>query len=123
MRFTDEQILCALLNNGSVRAAAKALECNDSVIRDRLKDKLFSKTYKERKLEVLIAAADKMKSNISLAVDTLSAVMSDTENPPTVRVSASDSLLRHCLRYVEVTDIIKRIEALEETMGEMEDSF
>lgn len=120
MKFTDENILSALLQNGSVRAAAKALGCNDSVIRDRLKDKAFSKSYRERKLEILTAAADKMKSNISLAVDTLSAVMENTENPPTVRVSASDSLLRHCLRYVELTDIIKRIEALEETMGEME---
>lgn len=121
MKYTDENILSALLQNGSVRAAATALGCSDSVIRDRLKDKEFSKTYKERKLEILTAAADKMKSNISLAIDTLSAVMENAENPPTVRVSASDSLLRHCLRYVEVTDIIKRIEALEETMGDMED--
>ncbi len=120
MRFSDEQIICALLQNGSVRAAAKALGCSESVIRDRLKGKEFSKLYKERKFEVLTAAADKMKNNISLAVDTLSAVMSDTENPPTVRVSASDSLLRHCLRYVEVTDIIKRIEALEAIQEESE---
>jgi hypothetical protein len=40
-------------------------------------------------------------------------VLEDTENAATVRVSAADSLLRHGLRYVEVANILARLEAIE----------
>ena len=38
----------------------------------------------------------------------------DTENAATVRVSAADSLLRHGLRYIEMGNILLRLDALEQ---------
>lgn len=46
--------------------------------------------------------------------------MNDAENPANVRVSAADSLLRHCLRYLATADIERRLSALEASQAALE---
>ena len=62
---------------------------------------------------MLTAATDMMKNNLTAAVRTLSKVMDDETVPPQTRVSAADALLRHSVRYFELTELTRRIEALE----------
>lgn len=116
--FTDEAILTALLASGSIRQAAAALGCSVGCVRNRLKDEPFRKRYEDEKAAALSEACDCMKIRVTSAVDTLSAVMENADNPATVRVSAADSLLRHALRYIETADILKRLAALEAAMQE-----
>lgn len=113
MRISDEKVLAALLENGSIRKAAAALGCSAGCVRDRLRDEQFKNRFEEAKAAALNEATDCMKIRVSSAVDTLSAVMEDTDNPATVRTSAADSLLRHTLRYIEQADILRRLAALE----------
>lgn len=113
-RFSDEDILQALIEHGSARAAAKALGCSTGTITARLTDEGFRKRYDDVKGAVLSDAVDTMRSKLSTAVDTLTGVMEDDSNPATVRVSAADALLRHSLRYIETQDFEKRLKALEE---------
>lgn len=120
MKISDEKVLAALLENGSIRKAAAALGCSAGCVRDRLRDEQFKKSYEDAKGAVLSEAADCMKIRVGLAIDTLSAVMENADNPATVRVSAADSLLRHALRYVEAVDILRRLAALEAMQGENE---
>ncbi len=109
----DETILSALISCGSVRAAAKAANCSETTIRTRLKDKDFQQKYEKTKGDILAEACDAISARLTRAVDTLSDVLEDTENAATVRVSAADSLLRHGLRYIEVANILARLEAIE----------
>ncbi len=113
MRISDEKVLAALLENGSIRKAAAALGCSAGCVRDRLKDEQFKKQYEDAKAAALNEATDCMKIRVGSAIDTLSGVMENADNPATVRVSAADSLLRHTLRYVEAVDILRRLAALE----------
>lgn len=117
MRINDEQIISALLNCGSFRKAAESLGTTANTISNRLKKEDFRKRYEAAKAELLSETVGVMKSNLSGAVSTLTEVMNNKENPPTVRVSAADSLLRHSVRYIEVAEIESRISKLESDRG------
>ena len=118
MRFSDEIICSALVSTGSIRRAADALGCSVQLIRQRLQNPAFQKLYQQHKDEILTTATDLMKSNLSAAVCTLSAVMDDVNVPPQTRVSAADALLRHSVRYIEMGELTARIEALETAQKE-----
>lgn len=112
-RKNDEILLSALIACGSIRAAAKIAECSETTIRTRLNDNDFRQRYEQAKGTILTEACDAISARLTRAIDTLCEVLEDTENAATVRVSAADSLLRHGLRYVEVANILARLEAIE----------
>ena len=115
----NEQILAALVATGSVRAAAKAVGVSETTIRARLNDPDFRKEYETAKGAVLTEACDSLAARLTHAVEVLVDVLDNTENAATVRVSAADSLLRHGLRYIEMGNILLRLDALEQrTNGE-----
>ena len=113
-KVSNETILAALISCGSIRKAAAVAQCSEATIRQRLKNDAFNKEYTDAKQTILTEACDALSARLTLAADTLCEVIESQDTPPTVKVSASDALLRHGLRYVETVNIIKRIEALEE---------
>ena len=116
-RKNDEIILSALVACGSVRAAAKIAGCSETTIRTRLNDSVFRDRYEQAKGAILTEACDAISARLTRAIDTLCEVLEDTENAATVRVSAADSLLRYGLRYVEVANILARLEAIEKAQN------
>ena len=112
-RLNDQQILAALIANGSIRAAAKSAGVAESTIRNRLNDPDFREMYDKAKGEILTEACDALTARLTLAVDSLCDVLEDGENPATARISAADSVLRHGLRYIEAGNILRRLDALE----------
>ena len=116
----DEKILAALVTAGSVRTAASVAGVSESTVRNRLKDADFRAAYEAIKSELLQGATASMLSKLETATETIADVMNDAENPANVRVSAADSLLRHCLRYLATADIERRLSALEEAQAALE---
>lgn len=114
MAISNAQIMAALVACGSVRTAAKAVGCSESTIRTRLADPDFRAQYEKAKSEILLEACDALSARLTSAVDALYRVLDDDSTPATVRVSAADAILRHGLRYVEVANIIRRLDALEQ---------
>ena len=95
--LTDETIIAAILEHGSIRAAAAALSCGERTIHTRMKKESFTKQYKT-------AAA---------AVDTLTEIMNNTDVSPQIRINAAAQILCYAAKMTETTDIIERIEELE----------
>ena len=114
MAISNEKIMAALIACGSVRAAAKAVGVSETTVRARLNDPDFRKEYETEKGAVLTEACDSLAARLTHAVDVLVDVLDNTENAATVRVSAADSLLRHGLRYIEMGNILLRLDALEQ---------
>ena len=112
-KYSDEQILEALLMAGSAKQAARRLGCSLSCVRDRLSKPTFKAKYEQAKADALGDAIDNLSIRLTTAVDVLAKLMTDSETAATVRVSAADSVLRHGLRYIEMFDVLKRLEALE----------
>ena len=112
-RKNDEIILSALIAAGSIRAAAKIADVSETTIRTRLNDDDFQQRYEQAKGAILTEACDALSARLTLAVDTLCEVLEDTKNAATVRVSAASEILRQGLRYIEVANILTRLEAIE----------
>lgn len=113
----DEQVLSALLAFGSVRKASEQLGCARSTIYKRLERDDFRQRYKALQGQILNDACADIVSALSDAIEALHAiVVSDTAND-NAKISASDSLLRHGIRYLEVANILERLERLENQFG------
>lgn len=113
-KLNDEKILGALLAAGSVRKAAQIADVSEATIRNRLNDDAFREQYEKAKASVLSEACDSLAARLTSAVDALSSVLDSDSTPAPVKVSAADSLLRHGLRYVEVANVLRRLDALEQ---------
>ena len=104
-KYSDGQILEALLMAGSAKQAARRLGCSLSCVRDRLSKPTFKAKYEKAKADALGDAIDNLSIRLTTAVDVLAKVMTDSETAATVRVSAAE--------YIEMFDVLKRLEALE----------
>jgi len=118
-KVSDGKIVTAIALCGSVKNAAVSLGLSTSAIYQRLRN---SPDLREKLNSIqstaIIAAAATLTDATESAICTLKEVCGNTDNPPTVRVSAADSILRHATRYSEIANIIPRIEGLEEAERE-----
>ena len=112
-RLSNEIIVTALLEKGSIRAAAAKLGLKERTIYDRMKTEDFKALFKQAKTDYLKSATAKLQSNIGKAADTLVNVMEAEETPPSTKVYCANSILQQALKFTENVDIIDRLEALE----------
>lgn len=104
---------------------AEALEKPQSVrawsvyaITKRLNTDDFRAKYEALKNNILTEACDSLTARLTLAIDTLCSVAEDETQNASIRVSASDSILRHGLRYVELAQIKTRLDRIEKQLNE-----
>lgn len=111
--ISDDKLLELLLTHGSVRSASAACGLSQNAIYRRLQDEAFRARYDSMQGILLQTAAASMSDMLQDAVKVLKDVASNVEVSAQVRVNAADCILRHCLRYAEVSDVLARIERLE----------
>lgn len=116
-RLTDEEIISGLIAQGSIKRAAASLECTTRTLYTRMKTPEFKELYAQAKGEILKAATAKLQGNLCGAIDTLNEIMTDPEAPKQTRANCAVSILQYGAKYTEATDIIERLEAIEETQA------
>lgn len=112
----DETILSALLSFGSVRKASEQLGCSRDTIYRRLQREDFKQRYKALQGAVVDVACADIVSALTDAIEALHAIVVSDAND-NAKISASDALLRHGIRYLEVSNILDRLSRLENRMG------
>lgn len=112
-KISDEKLIETMLLYGGVSGAAQTLGITRNAVYKRLQDDSFRQQYDKMQGLVLSTAASTMAAGLCEAVDALLSVIRDEKAATTVRVSASDALLRHCNRYIESANILRRLDALE----------
>ena len=116
-RLADEEIIAALIAEGSIKGAAASLKCTTRTLYERMKKPEFKQLYSQAKGEVLKAATAKLQGNLCGAIDTLNEIMTDPEAPKQTRVNSAVSILQYAARFTETTDILERLEAVEEAQA------
>lgn len=114
-RLTDEEIISGLIAQGSIKGAAASLECTTRTLYTRMKTPEFKELYTQAKGEILKAATAKLQGNLCGAIDTLAEITQDPEAPKQTRVNSAVAILQYAARFTETTDILERLEAIEET--------
>ena len=113
-KVSDEKIIEMLLVHGNVNAAATVLGISRNSIYRRMKQPDFQKRLTSEKSAILTAVTASLIESLTDAVKGLKQVINEADAAAGVKVSASDALLRHSLRYMEALDFETRLKALEE---------
>lgn len=109
-----ESLLVALLNCADIQTAAKQAGISETTAYRWLKQDDFQELYRQAKREAVAQAVSRLQQKSSAAVEVLTEVAEDKEAPASSRVSAAKTIIEMALKAVELEDIVKRIEQLEE---------
>lgn len=97
--ISNEEVVAALLINGTIRTAAVAVGLSERAIYDRMATGEFQAVYKSAKADLLRGTVYKINNRISSAIDTVTEVMQDKDNKPAVRLQAAQILLNHAQKF------------------------
>ena len=111
---SDAKLLETLISYGSAERAAQALGISRTAIFKRLQNDAFRAEYNAAQTAIVSAVALEMTAILSDAVGALHDVVTDDIATDNARISAANALLTHCNRYVEVANILRRLDALEQ---------
>lgn len=110
---SDEEIVAALLNSGSIQQAAEAAGIAPRTIYDRMGTREFRAVYSAAKSDVIRQAVFSMCGNIATAVNVIIGIMNNEENPAGTRLSAAKLLLDNAGKFTD------RLSEADKTTAEM----
>lgn len=114
MTAKQKRALAALLTASTVQEAATEAKVSYATLRRWLTDdKEFRAEYDAVLRELVEGAAAKARQGMTEAVGVLREIMADDEAAPNARVQAARATIDCGLKIVEISDIINRLEALE----------
>ena len=97
---SNEEIIAALLQHGTIREAAQATGVSPRTIYDRMRnDREFRGEYAEAKNSIMRRAVFNMSERLSAAVDTVAEIMADPNTNPATRLQAAQTILNNASKF------------------------
>jgi DNA-binding MurR/RpiR family transcriptional regulator len=103
----------ALLTEKTYKEAAEKAGISESTLFRWMQTDSFKQRYDQAKQQVVTHATGRLRQSMTLAVDTLEAVMRDAKAPAMARVIAAKTVIETALKAIETEDLSERIEELE----------
>ncbi len=110
---SNEEIIAALLNSGSIQQAAEAAGIAPRTIYDRMGTREFRAAYIAAKSDIIRQAVFSMCGNIAAAVNVIIGIMNNEENPAGTRLAAAKLLLDNAGKFTD------RLTEADKTTAEM----
>ena len=98
---SNEQIIAALLQCGTVKEAAAAVNVKPRTIYDRFDDKEFRAEYMEAKNGIVRKAVFTINEKLSAAIDAVCDIMNDKENSAAVRLQAAQTIINNAGKFAD----------------------
>lgn len=99
--ISDEQIIAALLNHGTIKAAASAAGISERALYDRMNTGDFQVLYKAAKADLIRAAVFSINGKLQEAISTVAEIMADKENNPAIRLQAAQTILNTACKFTQ----------------------
>jgi DNA-binding transcriptional MerR regulator len=109
----QDQAITAMVTCASITEAAAQCGLAEVTLRRWLKQDGFQQAYRDARRAVVQHAIVQVQRATGEAVETLRAVMQDTDASASARVSAAKAILETAVKAVELEDLEARIAALE----------
>lgn len=106
----------ALLNNPTVRDAAKAAKVSESTFWRYLREPAFIARYRAARRDSVEHAISQLQTDAAHAARGLREIGDDTTAPASARVTAYRAIIEQAIKGVELNDLMERIERLEEAL-------
>lgn len=115
--ISNEAIIAALLQHGTVREAAQAAGTTARTIYDRMQSQDFTAEYSAAKNELLRKASLSVNDKLAAAIDEVAAIMSDPKVNAAVRLQAAQTIINSAAKFSE------RLERCEKTQRQQADPY
>lgn len=112
-----QKALLALLTQPTKEKAATAAGITSKTLRGYLAEADFQAEYKRAFSGLVEDATRQAQQAIAPALSTLREIVEDGEENAQARIYAARSLLEYSLKLTESTDILNRLDELEQTIG------
>lgn len=99
--ISDEQIIAAILAQGTLKAAAAAVGLSERALYDRMSKGEFQARYKAAKADLIRTAVLNLNQQVQAAIDTVVEVMQDKENNAAVRLQAAQTILNNAGKFAQ----------------------
>ena len=109
--------VAAVLAHPRQPAAAAALGISSRTLRRWCALPAFKSALDAERRRLLAAATDALRAGGCEAVAELRAILADKDCPAAVRVQACGCILGHLFRAVEISDVVERLNTLEEAQA------
>ena len=119
----DERVISAFLTNYRAVDIMKETGLSKSTVYKLRNNQKFQKVIKERKQAILKTAVNKMQSYLTKDVEILQEIIEDPETSPQVKINGIKVLMEQLRDWTMTTDIIKRLEALENPSEDVSETF
>ena len=113
---SDEEVLSALMSQGTITAAAQSLGLSERTIFDRMNEPDFRGLYKAARADLLRETVSKLRSQIGAAINVIAEIMQDPEATDSVRLQAAESIMENAARF------FKRLDDTEKRISEQKQS-
>lgn len=110
--------IIALMTCDTIAQAHEVAGISQASAYKYLKDPAFKRAMSEMRMELMRSVTNKLMNSGTQAVDALIGVLNDRNAPHTAIVSASRTILEHLTKTFELSDIVDRLEQLEERYNE-----
>ena len=115
--LSNEEIIAALLQHGTVREAAKAAGTTARTIYDRMQSQDFTAEYSAAKNELLRKASLSVNDKLAAAIDEVAAIMADPKVNAAVRLQAAQTIINSAAKFSE------RLDRCEKTQRQQADPY
>lgn len=92
---SDEEIIASILQHGTMREAAAAAGITPRAIYDRMEDRAFRSLYMKAKDDIIRGAVFRINEKLGQAIDTITEIMTDTDNNPAIRLQAAQTIIKN----------------------------
>lgn len=113
----EDLALAALLSCATIGEAAKKAGVSETTLWRWLQDEEFQAKYREAKKQAVGHAVTRLQQATSEAVNTLGAVMKDSEATASAKVAAAKTVLEMAFKAVELEDYAERLRRLEDAVA------
>lgn len=97
----NEAIISALLQHGTITAAAKALNVSQRTIYDRMKEPDFEADYSAARADILLSAVSGFNKKLSSAIDEVEKIMTDDAVNPATRLQAAQTIITNAGKFTQ----------------------
>jgi len=118
----DERVISAFLNNFRMVDVIRETGLSKKTCYKIRNDPEFQKVIRERKEAILKTAVNKMQSYLTKDVEILQQIIEDPETSAQTKVNAIQTLMNQLRDWTTTTDIMKKLEALQDTSGNVYDT-
>ena len=98
---STEEIIAAILQHSTIKAAAAAVGISTRSIYDRMEERAFRSEYMAAKDDIIRGAVFNINRRLSEAVDTVAEIMEDKDNNPAIRLQAAQTIIKNAAAFAE----------------------